>query len=140
MEYFAKIIHKTHLSYLPTFYPVQFYGMPNGKVFFVYARDSEIKTVLEFVFAEHKEFSYDYVNHKLMMLRNGKIEKAISNEMIDKPGPEYLVFKVSRSIGSYSDAFHEINLMAKELLDEIIARRTVKLNLKFRKDFRSNVS
>lgn len=140
MENFAKIIHKTHLSYLPTIYPVQFYGMPNGKVFFIYARNTLIKSELEFIFAEHREFSYDYTNNKLMFYKSGKLEYAFNNEMIDKPDPKYAVIKISRNLRSYTDAYNDLNLMASEIIRENNAKSTILLNTTLGIKARSNVS
>lgn len=128
MEYLAKIIHKTHLSYLPTTYPVQFYGMPNGKVLFTYARDSSTKTEREFVFAEHYEFTYDYLRGKLLVNNNGIMKNAINNEMIDKPDPRFTIFLVSKTIRSYTEAFNKLNLIAIELMNEDEAKKTILLN------------
>ena len=140
MEYLAKIIHKTHLSHLPTNLPVQFFGMPHGKVYFIYARYLGKTADFEFVFAEHKEFSYDYSEGKLMHQRNGKLESAINNEIVDKPNPQYTVFKVSRAIRSYTDAYNELNLMAKEIISEHEAGKTILLNTKLGTGVRSSVS
>lgn len=129
MEYYARIIHKTHISYLPTNFPVQFYGMPDGKVFLLYARRCEVSPTSEFVFAEHKEFFYDYANSQLMYLKQGKSENAINNDMIDKPNPLYSIVKVSRNIKSYLDAFNELNLIALEIINNNTRRKTIKLNV-----------
>ena len=117
MEYYARIIYKTCISYLPTNFPVQFYGMPDGKVFLLYARSCEVNPASEFVFAEHKEFFYDYAIDQLMYLKQGKSENAINNDMIDKPNPLYSILKVSRNTKSYSDAFNELNLIALEIIN-----------------------
>ena len=129
MEYYARIIHKTHISYLPTNFPVQFYGMPDGKVFLIYARRCEVNPGSEFIFAEHKEFFYDYANSQLMYLKQGKSENAINNDMIDKPNPLYSIVKVSRNIKSYSEAFNELNSIALEIINDNISRKTIKLNV-----------
>lgn len=128
MEYLAKIIHKTHLSYLPTLYPVQFYGMPNGKVLFTYARDVASKTQQEFIFAEHKEFSYDYSRGKLLLHKNGIMKDAMNNEMIDKPDPAYTIFLVSKTIRSYTEAFNKLNHLANKMMNGNKAGKTIKLN------------
>lgn len=139
MEYLAKIIHKTHLSYLPTSYPVQFYGMPNGKVYIVFKRNTEIKSELEFVIAEHKEFTYDYSNNKLLFRKNGKIEKAFNNEMIDKPDPQFTILKVSNTIRSFTEAYNELNLMAREIINEKLTRKTILLNTRLKPSIQTNV-
>jgi hypothetical protein len=43
MECFAKLIYKSHMTYIPTNLPVQFYGLPDGKVYLIYARFYDIK-------------------------------------------------------------------------------------------------
>ena len=130
MEYYAKIIHKTHINYLPTNYPVHFYGMPNGKVFFVYARNSGIKCKTEYVFAEHKEFYYDYSTFKLLWYKQGKMKIAINNELIDKPDPDFNIFKVSNEIHSYTAAFDELNQMARKIINEENDKETILLDYK----------
>ena len=128
MEYLAKIIHKTHISYLPTSYAVQFYGMPNGKVIIVYARDCKAKTSQEFVFAEHKEFSYDYHRGKLMLVKNNTTKRTAYPEMIDKPDPQYTIFRISGKISSYIEAFNAINRMAGKMISEDRINKTITLN------------
>jgi len=69
MENYAKLIHKSNITYLPTNLPVQFYGLPDGKVYVIFARFYEIKfqrSDLEYVLAEHQEFSYDYSEEKII--------------------------------------------------------------------------
>ena len=91
MERAAKLIHKTDMTYLPTAFPAHFYGMPDGKVYIVYSRFYEVKfgeTGVEFVFAEHKEFSYDYLYEKIIPCNSTNNKTAIFAETLDKPNPK----------------------------------------------------
>ena len=139
MEYLAKIIHKTHISYLPTSYAVQFYGMPDGKVVFIYARDSKTNTSHEFVFAEHKEFSYDYYRGKLMLHKNNTVKEAVYTEMIDKPNPQYTIFMVSSEICSYTEAYNTVNRMAGKIINKKSMNKIIQLNEKSEVDDNANV-
>jgi hypothetical protein len=91
MESFVKLIHQSSMTYLPSKTPVQFYGLPDGKVYLIYTRFYEIKfdrTYLEYVFAEHKEFSYDYWNDKLIPHEKPKLNSPVYKESVDKPDPK----------------------------------------------------
>jgi hypothetical protein len=112
MKLLAKLIHKTYMSYLPTAFPAHFYGMPNGKVYLIYSRFYDIKfgeSGLEFVFAIHKEFLYDYEKEKI--IPNDKIKKIfpISAESIDKPHPQIKILEINRGINSYGEALNVLN-------------------------------
>jgi hypothetical protein len=113
--------------------------MPNGKVFFVYARSCDVKSTSEFVFAEHKEFFYDFANSKLIYFKHGKAENTINNELIDKPNPQYSILKVRSDINSYSDAFNELNLMALDIITNNASRKTIKLNIQSKSNVHHNV-
>lgn len=121
MENYAKLIHKSNITYLPTKLPVQFYGLPDGKVYVIFARFYEIKfkrSDLEYVLAEHQEFSYNYSEEKIIphFLVNKKVP--VYNETVDKPDPKITVLKVSRDFHSFADAFAHLNKKAKVLLNK----------------------
>jgi hypothetical protein len=121
MEIFAKLIHKSFVSYLPTKFPVQFYGLPDGKVYIIYARFYEIKfqrSGLEFILAEHQEFSYQYEEEKLVSTGNQAAKKAIYSELVDKPNPKIKILKVNREFNSFADAFAQLNKKAKIQLEK----------------------
>jgi len=103
----AKLIHKTHTTYLPTPFPVHYYGMPNGKIYLVFSRFYEVdfgKTGIEFIFAVHKEFSYDYEKEELNAVCNEFHRTPIYSEMIDKPEPKIKTVKIYRDLNSYGEA------------------------------------
>jgi len=106
------------MSYLPTAFPAHFYGMPNGKVYLIYSRFYDIKfgeSGLEFVFAIHQEFLYDYKKEKI--IPNDKIKKTspISAESIDKPYPKIKIININRDINSYGEALNFLNNEAQKM-------------------------
>jgi hypothetical protein len=77
----------------------------------VYSRSYEKyfdRSALEFVFALHEEFLYDYENHKLRLKEDMKESIFLPLEMVDKPDPNIKILKVYRSINSYSQAQVEL--------------------------------
>jgi len=116
METFAKLIHKSHFTYLPTNFPVQYYGLPDGKVYILFSRLYEIKfqrSGIEFVIAEHLEFSYNYDEGKLIMHGNPDSKKPVYAELVDKPNPKIKILNVNRGINSFAEAFVQLNNKAK---------------------------
>jgi hypothetical protein len=119
MSILAKLIHQSNMTFIPTKLPVKFFGMPDGKVYMVYARfckQQPDKTDLEFVLAEHEEFSYDYPSGTL-------VPKCVSrypvySEMVDKPNPAFHILQVSRDIKSYSEAVESLHQKAKDMVPE----------------------
>jgi hypothetical protein len=122
MESFAKLIHKSNITYLPTKLPVQFYGLPDGKVYLIYARFYEIefdRTYLEYVFAEHKEFSYDYTNEKLVPNDIAKRDEPVYNELVDKPEPKIKILMIQRNLNSFAEACTQLNSKAKQIFENL---------------------
>ncbi|WP_319228502.1 hypothetical protein [Draconibacterium orientale] len=120
MENYARLILKTNTNYLPTNLPAQFFGMPDNSVIIVYARFYSIKfedTGLEFVFARHSEFKFDYKTGKIFYFGN-KAEFFIPDEMIDKPDPKFEILDVYRNIDSFSKAAEYLNKKAEKMLSK----------------------
>lgn len=112
----ARLIHKTYMTYLPTTLPVNFYGLPDGKVYIIYSRFYEINfdsSGLEFVFAVHEEFLFDYKNEKL--LSANLPQQPLIAEMVDKPEPRIKILKVYRSFNSYGQAQNFLDEMAYKM-------------------------
>ncbi|MCA1760992.1 MAG: hypothetical protein LC658_14595 [Bacteroidales bacterium] len=131
MESFVKLIHQSSMTYLPSKTPVQFYGLPDGKVYLIYTRFYEIKydrTYLEYVFAEHKEFSYDFENDKLIPHEKPKHNSPVFNESVDKPNPKIEILKIYRNIKSFSEARELLNRKAKKMMENINAQRENKIH------------
>lgn len=109
MNTVAKLIHQSNMTYIPTKLPVRFYGMPDGKVYMVYARffkPAPDKTDMEFVVAQHEEFKFDYPKGRLIPKFSTRYP--VYSEMVDKPNPIFQILLVSRKVKSYAEA---VNLL-----------------------------
>ena len=118
MNVIAKLIHQSSMTYIPTGLPVRFYGMPDGKVYMVYARfckQKPDKTDLEFVLAEHEEFSFDYPNGRL--IPKIMTRYPVYCEMVDKPNPVFHILKINREVKSYDEA---VNRLLHETSERIL--------------------
>ena len=119
METFAKLIHRSNVSYLPTLFPVHYYGMPNGKIFVVFSRYYEIKfggSGLEFIFALHKDYSFDYENERIIQYqKRNRDNKMIFPELLDHPDMKIVIVKIARGINSYGQAVNVLHKMAEEM-------------------------
>jgi hypothetical protein len=118
MKQIAKPIYQTSASYLSTPFQVQYYGLPNGKIWFIFSRfyKSELGNAgVEFVFALHKEFYFDYENETVLKPGNLLHPTAVFPELVDKPGLEYEEIKVARDINTYAEALNLLNTEASEM-------------------------
>lgn len=119
MRTLSKLIHITRASYLPTVFPAHYYGMPNGKVYLIFSRFYENgfnKSGLEFVFAEHNEFSYDYKREKVLLNKAGTKFKDVFAEQVDKPNAKFKVLRVNRNINSYGEAHSFLNSTFRKII------------------------
>ncbi|HYQ57435.1 MAG TPA: hypothetical protein VEP89_08800 [Draconibacterium sp.] len=110
MKSIGKLIHKSYMTFLPTQYPVHFFGMPDGKVYLCYARlygTGFHKTDLEFVFASHNDFTYDYEIEVLIPRK--EFRAPVYDEMVDNPDPDITIISVRRDIKSYTEAVKSID-------------------------------
>ncbi len=105
MRTVAKLIHQSNMTFVPTNLPVRFYGLPNGKVYLLYARfflARAEKTDIEFVLAEHEEFDFDY--EKDVLLPKILSRYPVYREMVDKPNPLFHIVRVNREVRTYDEA------------------------------------
>ncbi|HYQ59017.1 MAG TPA: hypothetical protein VEP89_16860 [Draconibacterium sp.] len=112
MKALAKLIHQTPASYLPTAFPAHYYGMPNGKIYLVFSRFYELafeQSGLEFVFAEHQDYYYDYATGEVLPLRNSIGNRKIFAEQLDNPNTSYNIFATKRNLRSYGQAQEFLN-------------------------------
>lgn len=118
MQNLAKLIHKTYASYLPTVFPAHYYGMPDGSIYVIFSRFYEIRfggSGLEFVFAVHGEFKYDYENELVYPEEGFNHKTPAFAEQVDKPGSKIKIVKVCRGLNSYSDAISLLNREARQI-------------------------
>ena len=130
MENYARLIHKSYMSYLPTKLPVQFYGLPDGKVYLIYASFYEVgfeRSGIEYVIAVQEEFLYDYKNEKLINASDSKKHLTVYNEMVDKPNPKIKIQKVYRSVNSFGQAFKILTKKAQTIKNKIVEEEKIKL-------------
>lgn len=107
MEQNARLISKSRMSYLSTSLPVYYYGMPDGKIVLVYARHYKKKfnvTGLEFVFAVHEDFTYDFESDKILNQHYTIISRKKLVEITDRADPKIKINKVYRNLNSYAEA------------------------------------
>lgn len=118
MRLFAKLIHQTYISYLPKAFSAQYYGMPNGKIYLVYPRFYEGgfgKSGMEFVFAVHQEFSYDYEKDTILSTDNISNNLPVFAESIDKPDPKIHIVKIRKNLNSFGEAQILLNQTAQKM-------------------------
>jgi len=116
MEQNACLISKSKMSYFPTSLPVYYYGMPNGKIVLVYARHYKKKfnvTGLEFVFAVHEDFTYDFESDKILNQHYTVISRKELVEITDCADPRIKINKVYRNLNSYAEARVFLNTQNK---------------------------
>lgn len=117
MEPVARLVHKTYTTFLPTAFPAHYYGMPDGKIYLIFSRFYNAaygQAGLEFVFAEHREFSYDYENNKIFQREKEKQLLPVFAETIDKPHPKLKILDTIRDLRSYGEALLVLNQRAAE--------------------------
>jgi hypothetical protein len=91
-------------------------GLPDGKVYIIYSRFYEINfnnSGLEFVFAVHEEFLFDYKNEKLLTVT--PLGQPINTVLVDKPEPKIKILKVYRNVNTYSQAQKLLNEIAHKM-------------------------
>jgi len=117
MQTLAKLIHRTYASYLPTAFPAHYYGMPNGRIYVIFSRFYEIKfggSGLEFVFAVHKEFKYDYEKEIIIPKKKFQLKTPVFAESVDKPNSKINIIKICRGLNSYGEAINLLNSEAQK--------------------------
>lgn len=119
----ARIIYKSYMTYFHTFFPVYFYGMPNGKIVAMYATYSDLSVSendVEFVFAEHEDFVYDYANDKIFLNRHTEIDRADFKNLVDRPEQRTKIFYLTHDLKSYADAEQFLSRKSHPRLDYFV--------------------
>ncbi len=123
MKSSARIIYKSYMTYFHTFMPVYFYGMPNGKIQVMYARFCDTQTNksgLEFIFAEHEDFVYNYETDKIYFRKFIEIDRKDFMRMVDQPDQHLKVFSINDTFNSYAEAQHFLNNKQHNKLDYFV--------------------
>ena len=112
MKSSARIIYKSYMTYFHTFMPVYFYVMPNGKIQVMYARfcgTQNNKAGLEFIFAEHEDFIYDYETDKIFFQKFIEISRNDFMHKVDQPEQRIKIFSINDTFNSYTEAQQFLN-------------------------------
>ena len=118
MKSLAKFIYQTYATYLPTVFPAQYYGMPNGKIYLVFSRFYKVafeKSGLEFVFAEHQDYSFDYISETILPSNKSQKRTRVFAEQVDTPKTKFNIFSTSRELRSYGEALAFLNREASKM-------------------------
>lgn len=119
MKPFARLVYQTYTTYLPTVFQAQYYGMPNGKIYLIFSRfykGAFNKSGLEFVFAEHNDYSYDYEKDSIIPSQKNKGKTPIFAEHVDSPKAKINIFNISRKLNSYGEALALLNKQAGKMI------------------------
>lgn len=111
----VKLIYKARETYFPTTNPAYFYGSPDNKVYVVYTTPyltPSGKTNTEFVIARHQEFSYNYLEERL--IENITKKTPFVNSLVDKRNPLFTNMKSSKSCKNHEDAEELLNKWISE--------------------------
>lgn len=117
----AKLVYQTYVTYLPAAFYAQYYGMPNGKIYLVFSRFYKVafgKSGMEFVFAEHSDFSFDYEKETIIPYATQQKQSKVFAEDVDNPGSKFNIFSNSRKLKSYGEAQCFINRKAKKMKNQ----------------------
>lgn len=115
MKAHAILLYKSYMTYFTTSLPVYFYGLPDNKIYSIYARFYEIdfnNSGLEFVFAEQEDFTINYETGQICTREFVKIDLSGFKEIVDRPDPRLKILKVLRNLETYSDAQTILNQLA----------------------------
>ena len=118
MKAFAKLVYRTYITYLPTAFSAQYYGMPNGKIYLVFSRFYKAafgKSELEFVFAEHNDFSFDYEKETIIPYENQHKQSRTFAEHVDNPNSKFNILSINRKLKSFGEAETFLNRKAQKM-------------------------
>ena len=113
----VRLIYKANETYLKTSYPAYYYGSPDNRVYIVYSASyltPSGKSGKEFFIARHEEFSYNYMEDRIIEIATKKTP--LLNSFIDKSGLKVTNIKSYKSCKSYEDA--------KELLSKWVGQES----------------
>lgn len=114
----ARLLYKSYMTYFHSFLPVYFYGMPNGKIYCLYAQlapQNGTDNMMDFTFMEHEDFSYDHKSDTIQICGDLKISHDYFKDMVDRPDQRLKALGISGKFESYS--------AAQKFLDTVIIER-----------------
>lgn len=121
MEKKARLLYKSYMTYFNTFLPVYFYGMPNGKVYCIYARyynNNANNSKLEFVFAENENLTYNYQSDTIFEMGT-KVTLNNFKELVDQPEQRTRTLKIYSELNSYAEAQALLNKCTARIVNDL---------------------
>jgi hypothetical protein len=118
MESNYRLLHKSDNTHLQTSLPVYFYGLPDSKIYLIYARFYEInfnKSGLEFVFAVLDDFYYDFELGQVITKDFKEINLSSFSGEVEKKEPQIRILKSYRNIKSFGEARQFLNKKAGKI-------------------------
>lgn len=113
-----RFVYKSNYTHLQTSLPVYFYGLPDGRIYLIYARFYEInfsKSGLEFVFATLEDYSYNYESGQIISGFK-KINLSTFTENIEKKDFQIKIVKSYRNITSFIEARKKLSKKAGNMM------------------------
>jgi len=119
MNFNARLIYKSYSTCFHTFLPVYFYGMPNGRIYVLFALKRIVNienSVIEWTLARHYDFHFDYETDMIYDVQNREIGVQEFIEYADKLEQRVNVLKTYGNFASYNEAGQYFNLNASKML------------------------
>ncbi len=110
----VKLIYKAEETYLKTSFPAYYFGASDDRVYVIYKSHyltPSGKSGYEFVVARHEQFTYNYLEEKL--IENLSHKPPFLNSLVDRPNIILTNVKTSKSCKSYADAEELLNIWIK---------------------------
>lgn len=118
MELSYRLLHKSNNTQLQTSQPVYFYGLPDERIYIIYARFYEIsfsKSGLEFVFAILEDYNYDFDSGKIMDANFIEINLLDFQNRLETSDFQIKIHKSYRNIKSFLEAQKKLNKKANKM-------------------------
>lgn len=118
MELSYRLLHKSNNTQLQTSQPVYFYGLPDERIYIIYARFYEIsfsKSGLEFVFAILEDYNYDFDSGKIMDANFIEINLLDFQNRLETSDFQIKIHKSYRNIKSFLEVQKKLNKKANKM-------------------------
>jgi hypothetical protein len=106
MRGISKLISKSNMTYLPTSFPVYFYGMPDNRIYIIYIGTFDLGLIrgLEYVFGYFEDMNYEYQSGKIYYLNCMLSNTSDFFDLVNRPQIRYKIIGSCRNIDSMRDA------------------------------------
>lgn len=119
MESSYRLLHKSNNTHLQTSLPVYFYGLPDGKIYLIYARFYEInfnKSGLEFVFAKLEDYHHDFESGQIADANYQKINLTAFQNRLETSELQIKIQKSYRNIKTFMEAQNLLRRKANRMI------------------------